>query len=125
MIRFALIAASTLGFFLTAALGNLMVPLLRAFQGRWDEPKARQAPSPKQETPEEELERPSQTPTIRQSPPIVGGSFSSCRTRNARSSGVIKFPSAAVRTNPSVEATIKAKRIIITILQVFYFVQTG
>ena len=34
MIRFALIAASTLGFFLTAALGNLMVPLLRAFQGR-------------------------------------------------------------------------------------------
>ena len=47
MIRFALIAASTLGFFLTAALGNLMVPLLRAFQGRWDEPKARQAPSPK------------------------------------------------------------------------------
>ena len=44
MIRFALIAASTLGFFLTAALGNLMVPLLRAFQGRWDEPKARQAP---------------------------------------------------------------------------------
>ena len=33
--------------------------------------------------------------------------------------------SAAVRTNPSVEATIKAKRIIITILQVFYFAQTG
>ncbi len=32
MIRFALIAASTLGFVLTAALGNLMVPLLRAFQ---------------------------------------------------------------------------------------------
>ena len=64
-------------------------------------------------------------PTIRQSPPIVGGSFSSCWTRNARSSGVIKFPSAAVRTNPSVEATIKAKRIIITILQVFYFAQTG
>ena len=31
MIRFALIVASTLGFFLTAALGNLMVPLLRAF----------------------------------------------------------------------------------------------
>ena len=26
MIRFALIAASTLGFFLTAALGNLMTP---------------------------------------------------------------------------------------------------
>ena len=30
MIRFALIVASTLGFFLTAALGNLMTPLLRA-----------------------------------------------------------------------------------------------
>ena len=29
MIRFALIAASVLGFALTAALGNLMVPLLR------------------------------------------------------------------------------------------------
>ena len=54
MIRFALIAASTLGFFLTAALGNLMVPLLRAFQGRWDEPKARQTPG--QEAPEEEPE---------------------------------------------------------------------
>lgn len=67
MIRFALIVASTLGFFLTAALGNLMVPLLRAFQGRWDEPKARQAPSPKQETPDAEPERPPQAPTIRQS----------------------------------------------------------
>ena len=64
MIRFALIAASTLGFFLTAALGNLMVPLLRAFQGRWDEPKARQAPSPKQEAPEEEPECPPQAPTM-------------------------------------------------------------
>ena len=28
MIRFALIVASTLGFVLTAAMGNLMVPLL-------------------------------------------------------------------------------------------------
>ena len=64
MIRFALIAASTLGFFLTAALGNLMVPLLRAFQGRWDEPKARQAPSPKQEAPDAEPERPRQAPTM-------------------------------------------------------------
>ena len=64
MIRFALIAASTLGFFLTAALGNLMVPLLRAFQGRWDEPKARQAPSPKQEAPDAEPERPPQAPTM-------------------------------------------------------------
>ena len=62
MIRFALIAASTLGFFLTAALGNLMVPLLRAFQGRWDEPKARQAP--KQEAPDAEPERPPQAPTM-------------------------------------------------------------
>ena len=64
MIRFALIAASTLGFFLTAALGNLMVPLLRAFQGRWDEPKARQTPSPKQEAPDAEPERPPQAPTM-------------------------------------------------------------
>lgn len=64
MIRFALIAASTLGFFLTAALGNLMVPLLRAFQGRWDEPKARQAPSPKQEAPDAEPERPPRAPTM-------------------------------------------------------------
>ena len=62
MIRFALIAASTLGFFLTAALGNLMVPLLRAFQGRWDEPKARQAPG--QEAPDAEPERPPQAPTM-------------------------------------------------------------
>ena len=64
MIRFALIAASTLGFFLTAALGNLMVPLLRAFQRRWDEPKARQAPSPRQEAPDAEPERPPQAPTM-------------------------------------------------------------
>ena len=34
MIRFALIVASTLGFVLTAAMGNLMEPLLRAFQSR-------------------------------------------------------------------------------------------
>lgn len=40
MIRFALIAASTLGFFLTAALGNFMVPLLRAF-GPGQEPRHR------------------------------------------------------------------------------------
>lgn len=32
MIRFALVAASTLGFVLTAALGNLMVPLLRELE---------------------------------------------------------------------------------------------
>ena len=37
MIRFALIAASTLGFFLTAALGNLMTPLLRAFRVQQEE----------------------------------------------------------------------------------------
>ena len=34
MIRFALIVASTLGFLLTAAMGNLMVPLLRSLQNR-------------------------------------------------------------------------------------------
>ena len=52
MIRFALIAASTLGFFLTAALGNLMVPLLRAFQSR------------QQPTRPPEPERPAQPPTM-------------------------------------------------------------
>ena len=62
MIRFALIAASTLGFLLTAALGNLMVPLLRAFQSRWDVPQTQQAP--KQEAPEAEPERPAQAPTM-------------------------------------------------------------
>lgn len=30
MIRFALVVASVLGFVLTAALGNMMVPLLRS-----------------------------------------------------------------------------------------------
>ena len=73
MIRFALIAASTLGFFLTAALGNLMVPLLRAFQGRWYEPKARQTPSPKQEAPDAEPERPLQAPTMGGLCLMVGG----------------------------------------------------
>ena len=37
MIRFALIVASTLGFVLTAALGNLMAPLLRAFRVQQEE----------------------------------------------------------------------------------------
>ena len=37
MIRFALIVASMLGFVLTAALGNLMTPLLRAFRVRQEE----------------------------------------------------------------------------------------
>ena len=32
MIRFALVVASVLGFVLTAALGNMMVPLLRELQ---------------------------------------------------------------------------------------------
>lgn len=63
MIRFALIAASTLGFVLTAALGNLMVPLLRAFQHRWDTPQTQQVPQ-RQEAPEQEPERPPQAPTM-------------------------------------------------------------
>lgn len=62
MIRFALIAASTLGFFLTAALGNLMVPLLRAFQNRWDVPAVRQEKTPG--TPDAEPERPAKPPTM-------------------------------------------------------------
>ena len=64
MIRFALIAASTLGFFLTAALGNLMVPLLRAFQNRWDAPTARQEPAAPEKEPETEPERPAKPPTM-------------------------------------------------------------
>ena len=46
MIRFALVVASTLGFVLTAALGNLMVPLLRGLERsrtqQKDEPSAPQ-----------------------------------------------------------------------------------
>ena len=56
MIRFALIAASVLGFALTAALGNLMVPLLRELQ------RTMRGAQPKQETDRRELEEP--VPTI-------------------------------------------------------------
>ena len=45
MIRFALIVASTLGFFLTAALGNLMTPLLRAFHSRQQPQKEAEPPT--------------------------------------------------------------------------------
>ena len=47
MIRFALVVASVLGFFLTAAIGNLMVPLLRqlAPSQREEEKEAEPAPS--------------------------------------------------------------------------------
>ena len=67
MIRFALIVASTLGFVLTAAMGNLMVPLLRAFQSRQQptrppEPERPDAaPGP---DPDEDPERPAQPPTM-------------------------------------------------------------
>ena len=40
MIRFALIVASTLGFVLTAAMGNLMVPLLRVNKSHFHNPFA-------------------------------------------------------------------------------------
>ena len=63
MIRFALIAASTLGFFLTAALGNLMVPLLRAFQDRQQKPELPQQTTGRND-PDEEPERPAQPPTM-------------------------------------------------------------
>ena len=46
MIRFALIVASTLGFLLTAAMGNLMVPLLRSLQNRNRPAQTQQAPGP-------------------------------------------------------------------------------
>ena len=56
MIRFALIAASVLGFALTAALGNLMVPLLRELQ------RTMRGTQPEQETDRKEPEEP--VPTI-------------------------------------------------------------
>ena len=67
MIRFALIVASTLGFVLTAAMGNLMVPLLRAFQSRQQptrppEPERPDA-APSQDS-DEAPERPAQPPTM-------------------------------------------------------------
>ena len=64
MIRFALIVASTLGFFLTAALGNFMVPLLRAF-GPGQEPEAPQT---------SQLQPDSDPTTCRpRPPPTMGG----------------------------------------------------
>ena len=56
MIRFALIVASVLGFALTAALGNLMVPLLRELQ------RTMRGAQPEQETDRKEPEEP--VPTI-------------------------------------------------------------
>ena len=47
MIRFALVVASTLGFVLTAALGNLMVPMLRELERsrqRREDPAAPEQP---------------------------------------------------------------------------------
>ena len=62
MIRFALIVASTLGFFLTAALGNLMVPLLRAF-GPGQTPKTPPQPEA-QDAADGEEDRPAPVPTM-------------------------------------------------------------
>ena len=65
MIRFALIVASTLGFFLTAAMGNLMVPLLRSLQNRNRPAQTQQAPGPdRPENAAPELERPAQPPPM-------------------------------------------------------------
>ena len=52
MIRFALIVASTLGFFLTAAFGNLMVPLLRAFRSEQRKTERQQLSMQRPEEPE-------------------------------------------------------------------------
>ena len=60
MIRFALIVASTLGFFLTAALGNLMTPLLRAFRTE-------------QRHPPEQPGVPEEAPGTGEQPPTMGG----------------------------------------------------
>ena len=62
MIRFALIVASTLGFFLTAALGNFMVPLLRAF-GPGQEPEAPQTSQLQPNSDPDDLPPPA-TPTM-------------------------------------------------------------
>ena len=62
MIRFALIVASTLGFFLTAALGNFMVPLLRAF-GPGQEPEAPQTSQLQPDSDPDDLPPPA-TPTM-------------------------------------------------------------
>ena len=56
MIRFALVVASVLGFVLTAALGNMMVPLLRELQ------RTMRGAQPEQETDRKEPEEP--VPTI-------------------------------------------------------------
>ena len=66
MIRFALIVASTLGFVLTAALGNLMVPLLRAFGP--GQAAQKKPPQPETERPDAE-EEPEPTPPT----PTMGG----------------------------------------------------
>lgn len=68
MIRFALIVASTLGFVLTAAMGNLMVPLLRAFQSR-QQPTRPPEPQVQKDVqcpnaPEDPEPRPAQPPTM-------------------------------------------------------------
>ena len=62
MIRFALIVASTLGFFLTAALGNFMAPLLRAF-GPGQEPEAPQTSQLQPDSDPDDLPPPA-TPTM-------------------------------------------------------------
>ena len=65
MIRFALIVASTLGFVLTAAMGNLMVPLLRAFQSRQQPTRPPEPERPDAAPdPDEAPERPVQPPTM-------------------------------------------------------------
>ena len=67
MIRFALIVASTLGFVLTAAMGNLMVPLLRAFQSRQQPtrpPEPERPDAAPSQDPDEDPERPAQPPTM-------------------------------------------------------------
>lgn len=64
MIRFALIVASTLGFFLTAAFGNLMVPLLRSFE-RTQQPHLQEEQSARKSDEDQEIDPPRQhTPTM-------------------------------------------------------------
>lgn len=68
MIRFALIVASVLGFALTAAVGNLLVPLLRALVP----PEKENGPAPKPGQPEEQ---PPEPPAPRGLPTMGGLCF--------------------------------------------------
>src|SRR5699024_11544516 len=90
MIRFALIVASVLGFALTAAVGNLLTPLLRALVP----PEKDNAPDPKPGQDPPEPSAPRGLPTmgglcfiIGTRPPGGGGGRGAGRVRPGRRAG--------------------------------------